>query len=135
MARRRKKKLNKKLILILLAVAIGLPVLGLGVGTAMYGWDFAGQLIDRIFPENPPVYMRRGDAYRKEGKYAEGFARLLNTLGSQDLEPFARAAHVSSTRHSYNFGRALFCNFVSDDLETVQREYIAFMRRKILGER
>ncbi|MFQ5805669.1 MAG: hypothetical protein ACE5I3_04380 [Phycisphaerae bacterium] len=71
----------------------------------------------------------------QEGKYAEGFARLCNALGSQELEPFARAAYVKSTQRTYNFGRELFCNFISDDLETVEREYVAFMRQKILGER
>jgi hypothetical protein len=71
----------------------------------------------------------------QEGKYAEGFMRLRDTLGAQDLEPFAHAAHVKSARQNYNFGRELFCNFISDDLETVQREYVAFMRQKILGQR
>jgi len=71
----------------------------------------------------------------QEGKYAESFTRLRNTLGSQDLEPFARAAHVKSTYATYSFGRELFCNFISDDLEAVQREYTAFLRQKILGGR
>jgi hypothetical protein len=71
----------------------------------------------------------------QEGKYAESFARLLDAIGSQDLEAFARAAHVKSTHSTYNFGRDLFCAFISDDLEAVEREYVTFMRRKILGER
>ncbi len=71
----------------------------------------------------------------QEGKYAPGFTRLRDTLASQDLEPFARAAHVRSGAHTFSFGRELFCNFISDDLETMQREYFAFMRQKILGER
>jgi hypothetical protein len=70
-----------------------------------------------------------------DGKYADGFARLLNTLGTQDLEPFARAAHLKSTRGPYNYGRELFCNFISDDLETVQGEYVAFMRENVLAAR
>ena len=77
------------------------------------------------------LFLREGE----EGKYAESFARLLEALGSKDLEDYARAYHVKSARHSYNFGRELFCNFISDDLETVEREYLAFLRRRILGGR
>jgi len=77
------------------------------------------------------LFLREGE----EGKYAEGFARLLAALGSSDLENYARAYHVQSPRRSYNFGRDLFCNFISDDLETVEREYQTFMRQRILGER
>jgi hypothetical protein len=77
------------------------------------------------------LFLREGE----EGKYAEGFARLLNALGSSDLENYARAYHVQSSRQSYNFGRDLFCNFISDDLETVEREYLTFMRQRILGAR
>ena len=77
------------------------------------------------------LFLREGE----EGKYAEGFARLLESLGAQDLELFARAAHVTSTRRTYNFGQALFSSFISNDLETVQREYTAFLRQRMLGGR
>jgi len=77
------------------------------------------------------LFLREGE----EGKYADGFARLLEALGSKDLEDYARAYHVQSPRRSYSFGCDLFCNFISDDLETVEREYRTFMRQRILGER
>jgi hypothetical protein len=77
------------------------------------------------------LFLREG----QEGKYAEGFARLLSALGSQDLQPYARAAHVGSSGRRYDFGRDLFCNFITDDLDTFQREYTAFMRQKILSAR
>ncbi len=70
-----------------------------------------------------------------DGKYAESFARLREALGSKELEDYARAYHVQSPRRSYSFGRDLFCNFISDDLEAVEREYQTFMRQRILGER
>lgn len=69
-----------------------------------------------------------------EGKYAERFARLREAIASKELEDYARAYHVKSPRQAYDFGRDLFCNFISDDLETVEREYRKFMRRRILSE-
>jgi hypothetical protein len=77
------------------------------------------------------LFLREGE----EGKYAEGYARLLEAIGSTDLESYARAQHVRSSQRSYNFGRELFANFISDDLGTVEREYRTFMRQRILGER
>jgi len=77
------------------------------------------------------LFLREG----ADGKYADGFARLLSTLGTEDLELYARAAHVKSSHKRYNYGRALFCNFISDDIETVEREYREFMRERVLGAR
>lgn len=68
-----------------------------------------------------------------EGKYAAGFQRLLETLGSGNLEEIVRAAGGSAGRRPYNFGRDLFTTFISDDLETVEREYRQFMNDRILG--
>lgn len=62
-----------------------------------------------------------------EGKYADGFLKLREALGSQDLEPFARAAFVRSGDETYSFGRALFAAFISDEIDTVEREYRAFL--------
>lgn len=77
------------------------------------------------------LFLREG----QDGKYAEGFGRLLESLGSRELEPLARVAQVRSRHPATDFGRAVFCSFISDDLETVEREYVAFMRQKVLGQR
>ena len=76
------------------------------------------------------LFLREG----AEGKYADGFQRLLEALGTRDLEQYARAGHLKSGRGSYNFGRDLFRCFISDDLESVEREYREFMREKFLGQ-
>jgi hypothetical protein len=68
------------------------------------------------------------------GKYAASFQRLLGELGKADLRQYARTAHIWSDRESYNFGEALFRSFISDDLETAEREYVAFIRERLVGE-
>lgn len=70
-----------------------------------------------------------------DGRYADDFARLLATVGRQDLTMHARAAHVADGSRPFSFGRELFRAFFSDDLEAVGREYQAFMRARVLGER
>lgn len=44
------------------------------------------------------------------------------------------AAHIRSDRRSFNFGEALFRNFISEDVDTVEREYFDFMVRRFLGQ-
>lgn len=68
----------------------------------------------------------------EEGKYAESFARLLATLGKEDLEPYARAAHVNSAETSYSFGLEVFRGFISDDIKSIEQEYQKFMRERIV---
>jgi hypothetical protein len=77
------------------------------------------------------LFLREGG----EGKYAAGFDRMLRALGAGRLEAHARAAFVGSRQAQYNYGRALFEAFVAPDVEGVEREYVAFMRRRILNER
>ena len=77
------------------------------------------------------LFLREG----QEGKYAEPFARLLQTIGQQDLDDFARAAYVSANDGEFNLGRELFRSFISDDIETVEREYKEFLNREILNAR
>ena len=76
------------------------------------------------------LFLREG----QEGKYAEGFQRLLAALGRDDIETYARAYHAQVGGEAYNFGRDLFCNFISNDLATVEREYRQFMNDRILGD-
>lgn len=68
------------------------------------------------------------------GKYAAGFQRLLGELGKADLVQYARAAHIWSESESFNFGEALFRNFVTDDVETAEREYVAFIGERFIGK-
>lgn len=75
------------------------------------------------------LFLREGEG----GKYAAGFQRLLASLSAADAEQSARAAHIWSDQRDFNYGRDLFCNFISADLETVEREYVAFMRARFLG--
>jgi len=75
------------------------------------------------------LFLREGAG----GKYAAGFQRLLDTLHDVDLEQYAKASHIWSDR-PFNFGEDVFRNFISDDLDTVETEYVAFMREKFLGK-
>lgn len=76
------------------------------------------------------LFLREG----ADGRYAAGFQRLLGELGNADLPQYARAAHIWSDRETFNFGEALFRNFISDDLETAEREYLAFIRERFVGK-
>lgn len=73
--------------------------------------------------------------FLKEGPYAEQFGRLMEKLGDPQLERYARAAFIASDSGQYNFGEYLFRSFITDDLATFEREYVAFMRMRVLGER
>ena len=77
------------------------------------------------------LFLQEGE----EGKYAAPFQRLLEQVGTGDLEQHARAAHIWSDRETFNFGEALFRSFISDDLDTVEQEYQAFLRAQFLGSR
>jgi hypothetical protein len=76
------------------------------------------------------LFLREGE----NGKYAADFRRLLAALGDDDLEQFARASYIWSERATFNFGEALFRSFISEDLETVQKEYYDFMRARFVGK-
>jgi len=67
------------------------------------------------------------------GKYAAGFQRLLSSLSTADVEQHARASYIWSERPSFNLGEDLFRSFISEDLDTVAREYQDFMRTRFLG--
>jgi len=74
------------------------------------------------------LFLREGAG----GKYAPGFQRLLNALNQANIEQYAKAAHIWSDRPSFNFGEDLFRSFISDDLETVEREYLDFIRQRLV---
>ena len=70
----------------------------------------------------------------QDGKYAAGLENLLHSLGSPDLQRRLRAELVWGERRTMSRGEALFRSFITDDLETFEREYLAFMRERILNE-
>jgi hypothetical protein len=74
------------------------------------------------------LFLRTGE----DGKYAERFDRLLEHVPDLDIEQFARAAHIWSSRQSFNYGEALFRNFISEDIDAVEQEYFAFLRERFL---
>lgn len=71
------------------------------------------------------LFLERGEG----GKYAEGFRRLRETMGRDNLERFAEAAFVS-TDQPYSLGEGVFRAFITTDLEMAQREYESFMRKR-----
>jgi len=75
------------------------------------------------------LFLREG----ADGKYATAFERLLSQLDEVDIAQYARAAHIWSDRKRFSFGEALFRSFISEDLDTVEREYFEFMRERFLG--
>jgi hypothetical protein len=65
------------------------------------------------------LFLREGAG----GKYAAGFQRLLNSLNA-----------VGSQRPVLSPGEDLFRNYISEDLDTVEREYLDFMRTRFLDK-
>jgi hypothetical protein len=68
----------------------------------------------------------------EEGKYAAGLQNLLAALGRDDLEEYARSAHVTGGSDEYSYGEGLFRAFISTDLETVAEEYDRFLRQEMI---
>ncbi len=78
------------------------------------------------------LFLREG----ADGAYAESFDRLLHALGREDLRPHARAAYVKTKNPvNYSFGRGVFEAFIGTDLQAIEREYVAFVRARLLGSR
>jgi len=76
------------------------------------------------------LFLREG----QNGKYAEGFARLRQSLRDPELTGRLRAEQIWSSP-GVSPGRALFQSFISEDLETFERQYVSFLRNRILSER
>lgn len=68
-----------------------------------------------------------------DGKYAADYHRLLEQLDDADVEQYARAAHIWSDSGDFNYGEALFRNFISEDLDTVEEQYRAFLRERFIN--
>ena len=70
----------------------------------------------------------------ENGKYAERFERLRQALSSPDLEQRMRAEEIWSQQGTVSRGEALFRSFITDDLKTFEREYVTFLRKRLLNE-
>lgn len=68
----------------------------------------------------------------QDGKYAADYQRLIAAIGSQDLDVLAQAGAVSAGA-SVGPGEGLFRAFISEDLATVEAEYLEFMRNYVLA--
>ncbi len=77
------------------------------------------------------LFLREGAG----GKYAADYRRMLEKLSDIDIEQYARASHIWSERGTFNFGEALFRNFISEDIGAVESEYFAFMRERLFSQR
>jgi len=77
------------------------------------------------------LFLREG----QQGKYAAPFNRMLADLGTSQAEQRARTAHIWSERSAFNFGEALFRAYISEDLESVEQEYFAFLRERFFARR
>lgn len=75
------------------------------------------------------LFLREGAG----GRHRPGYERLLSELANPQLQAIAEAAYVGQPG-SFNLGEGLFRSFISDDFEAVEREFVAFMRAKALGE-
>lgn len=67
-----------------------------------------------------------------DGQYAEAFQAMLAKLPEVDFEKSARIAHIWSERGTFNLGEALFRRFISEDLDTIEEQYRAFLRTHFL---
>ncbi len=74
------------------------------------------------------LFLRDGS----DGRYAPGLKRLLDAAARGELAAHARAAQIWSDRGTPSYGEDVFRAFISDDLDAVNREYVAFMRDRFL---
>lgn len=78
------------------------------------------------------LFLQHGE----DGKYAEGFRRMLEAISRNEHTRHSEAAYaMASDGGQYDPGTSLFAAFISPDIETVNREYVRFMRQRFLGER
>ncbi|MGD8454024.1 MAG: hypothetical protein PVJ57_19595 [Phycisphaerae bacterium] len=70
----------------------------------------------------------------EDGKYAERFDQLRHALSSPELDQRLATEQVFvEGGRRLSRGEALFRSYISDDVAAVEREYLAFMRERILG--
>lgn len=75
------------------------------------------------------LFLREG----ADGRYAGKFRELLAAVADGKAEARARAAHVWSDRAAYSYGEALFRSYIAEDVAAVEREYVEFLRARVVG--
>ncbi|MCA9242568.1 MAG: hypothetical protein KDA32_01335 [Phycisphaerales bacterium] len=68
----------------------------------------------------------------QDGKYAAEYQRMIDAIGSQDLDALAQAGAISGGG-SISPGEGLFRAFFAEDLDTIETEYVDFMKNYALG--
>lgn len=76
------------------------------------------------------LFLREGE----NGRYRADFDRLLASLGSSNLEQYAKAAYISSDAPAFSYGEELFRCFITDDLTGFETEYHRFLRTRLLND-
>ena len=70
------------------------------------------------------VFLRHG----QQGKYADGFARMMEDVRNGSLHTKARAARLTSgTPSEVSSGEAVFRAYITHDLDTFEQEYRDYM--------
>ncbi len=70
------------------------------------------------------VFLRHG----QKGRYADGFARMLEDIRNGSLHTKARAARLASGDPSQvSLGEAVFRAYFTHDLDTFEQEYRAYL--------
>jgi len=77
------------------------------------------------------LFLQEGEG----GKYAPAFRQLRETLGSGELDDRLRVEQIWAEGKAVSPGEALFRSFITDDLDTFEHEYIAFLRARVLDQR
>ena len=62
-----------------------------------------------------------------DNEYRDGFRTLLNELGSEEMDRKARAFLAADTDGKMSRGEAIFRAYVTDDLETFNQQYEAWL--------
>ncbi|MDX2199778.1 MAG: hypothetical protein SF069_12510 [Phycisphaerae bacterium] len=74
-------------------------------------------------------YLQEGD----DGRYAPAYREMCAKLSEADFSTFAlRNSNLTGGR--VNAGEALFRKFITDDIETFEQGYRAFLRQGLLGQ-
>ena len=63
----------------------------------------------------------------RDNAYRDGFLRLLEELGTDEMDRKARAFLAADTDGKMSRGEAIFRAYVSDDLERFNQEYQAWL--------
>lgn len=68
-------------------------------------------------------FLREG----RSGKYAAKFQKLVGELGTHQLVTRARACQAARGGEAISFGEAVFRQYITDDLDTFEQEFRAYL--------